>query len=63
MLALEGVSVNGAQIVPHGVIHKVVSENLLGRAVEDAFVLGGNLDGDAASGGVGVELFGPGFAW
>jgi hypothetical protein len=61
-VALEGVSVDGAEVVPHSVVDEVVREDLLGRAVEDAVVLGGDLDGDAAGGGVCAELLGPGFA-
>lgn len=60
--ALKGVSVNGAEIVPHGIVNEVVGEDLLGRAVEDAVVFGGDLDGDAAGGGVRVELLRPGLA-
>lgn len=60
--ALEGVSVDGTEVVPDGVINEVVREDLLGGAVEDAVVLCGDLDGDAARGGVCVELLGPGLA-
>lgn len=51
-----------ASYVPDLVAIKVVGEDLLGGAVEDTIVFGGDLDGNATSLLVEVKLLAPGLA-